>query len=397
MKNENKLTRVLFLIATHLMVAAIAGGITFWTLQQQMNRQTDPGMQKLQQVQQIIDQCYIGQAEAEEVIDGAAIGMVSAIDDRWSHYVSKEDMQEYLQQKKNVHYGIGITILQREEYEGFLVINVSPVSSAKDVGILPGDVLTHVEGQSVLELGITGTADLIKGEEGTVVEITVQREGQALTFYPTLGDVVDEVVSGQMLENQIGYIRIFNFNDRCCQETVALIEELMEQGAQKLIFDVRFNPGGYKHELVELLDYLLPAGDLFHSVHYDGTTYTDPSDKNCLPMPMAVLFNSDSYSAAEFFAAALDEYDWAVTVGEASVGKSRYQSTFTLMDGSGLNLSVGSYLTPKGVDLAEQGGLQPNIPVAVEEDLKWKIDARLLPLEEDPQVQAAVKYLLENS
>jgi len=156
---------------------------------------------------------------------------------------------------------------------------------------------------------------------------------------------------------------------------------------------VRNNPGGYKHELVQLLDYLLPEGVLFRSVSYDGVEEIEESDENCLDIPMAVLVNGTSYSAAEFFAAALEEYDWAVTVGEQTVGKSYYQSTYQFSDGSAVGLSIGKYCTPNGVSLAEVGGLKPNIQVEVNADTAAAIYAGTLEPAEDPQIQAAVEAL----
>ena len=142
-----------------------------------------------------------------------------------------------------------------------------------------------------------------------------------------------------------------------------------------------------------MLDYLLPKGEIFRSVDYAGREEITESDEKCLKMPMAVLVNASSYSAAEFFAAALEEYDWAVTVGEATVGKGYFQNTYQLNDGSAVGLSIGKYFTPKGVSLAEVGGLQPKVLSAVDEETAAKIYADLLPAEEDPQIQAAVKVL----
>ena len=162
---------------------------------------------------------------------------------------------------------------------------------------------------------------------------------------------------------------------------------LLEQGAEKLIFDVRGNFGGYVHEMVYALDYLLPEGPLFRSVNYKGVEDVEKSDADCLDLPMAVLINGNTYSAAEFFAAALSEYDWAVTVGEPTCGKGYYQTTIQLGDGSAVQLSVGAYTTPNGVNLTEAGGLKPDVPVAPAQTF--------VTVEEDPQIQAAIEALSE--
>ena len=167
----------------------------------------------------------------------------------------------------------------------------------------------------------------------------------------------------------------------------------MAQGAEGIIFDVRDNPGGYRTELVKILDDLLPEGPLFRSVSSLGIETTDESDENCVNLPMVVLVNGESYSAAEFFAAALSEYDWATVVGMPTCGKGYYQQTFRLSDGSAVGLSVGAYYTPKGVNLAETGGLVPDVEVPVDENTAAQIYAGLVAPMDDPQVLAALELL----
>ena len=209
----------------------------------------------------------------------------------------------------------------------------------------------------------------------------------------TRQSILREVASGKMVTDTIGYIQISNFNERCAQETKAIFADLESQGAKAMIFDVRFNPGGYVSEMVEVLDFLLPSGVLFRSEDYLGRTQEETSDAACKDMPMAVLINGDSVSAAEFFAAALTEYDYAVTVGQPTLGKGYFQQGIELSDGSLVNLSVGKYFTPKGVSLAEVGGLQPDIPIDVNEETMAEIYSETLAPEEDAQLQAAITEL----
>jgi carboxyl-terminal processing protease len=170
------------------------------------------------------------------------------------------------------------------------------------------------------------------------------------------------------------------------------VEQLMEQGAVAIIFDVRYNGGGYAEEMVKLLDYLLPKGDLFRTVDFMGVEDVDKSDAACVELPMAVLVNGSSYSAAEFFAAALREYEWATVVGEKTSGKGHFQVTYPLSDGSAVGLSIGKYFTPKGQCL-EGVGLTPDVPVAVDEETAYAIYAGTLDPMEDPQILAAVEAL----
>ena len=200
------------------------------------------------------------------------------------------------------------------------------------------------------------------------------------------------VVKAQLLDDSIGFITIYNFDERCAEETIAAIVDLREQGADALIFDVRNNPGGYKKQLVQVLDYLLPEGPLVRSEDYTGNIYVDQSNAKHLDMPMAVLVNGNSYSAAEFFAAALDEYDAAIVVGEKTTGKGYFQSAYELKDGSAVNLSVGKYTTPNGVTLAGVG-ITPEVLVEVDEETAYQIYAETIEPADDPQIQAAIKAL----
>lgn len=374
--------RLLLRLVSYILVAAVASAATFWL----------SGPSKLDELSALIRQKFIGEADVTAMEDAAAAAMVDALGDRWSYYIPAADMAAHNEQKNNEYVGIGATITVREDGQGMDVIRLEPGGPAVQAGILPGDIFYQVEGQLVSQLGITGTRELIRGEEGTDVTVTVRRDGEELTFQVQRQSILVDVADGSMLSDRVGYVRIANFDKRCAQETIETIEQLQEQGAQALIFDVRFNPGGFKYELVDLLNYLLPEGALFRSVSYTGQETVDRSDANCLELPMAVLVNADSYSAAEFFAAALSEYEWASVVGEPTVGKGHYQNTYTLSDGSGVGLSIGKYSTPNGVCL-EGVGITPDVVVEVDEKTAADIYARLLDPAEDPQVQAALEIL----
>ena len=175
---------------------------------------------------------------------------------------------------------------------------------------------------------------------------------------------------------------------------ISRIDKLLAQGAKALLFDVRFNGGGYKDEMVKLLDKLLPEGTVFQSEDYAGKTQTDTSDSACIELPMAVLVNRDSYSAAEFFAAALQEYDWAKVVGEKTCGKGNFQTGFPLSDGSYLNISIGKYYTPQGRSLTDIG-VTPDEEIEYDDETYAKLYYGQLPDEEDTQLQAAIGILTD--
>jgi len=378
-------------VLSYVLVAAVvyAGTTAYYFFGREP--QAEARYPKLEQLQNLIEERFIGEADATAMEDGAAAGMVAALGDEWSYYISAADYASYLEQVQNAYVGVGITITPMED--GYLeIIKVEKGGPAEEAGIKPGDVMIRAAGEDCAELGLEGTRDLVKGEEGTFVELTIRREEQEFCLSVERRYIEVAVAEYEMLEDNIGLISINNFDDRCADETIGAIETLMDQGATALIFDVRNNPGGYKHELVELLDYLLPEGVLFRSEFYDGTTEEDTSDAKYLDMPMAVLVNEESYSAAEFFGAALDEYEAAVIVGAQTYGKGYFQQTYQLVDGSAVGLSVGKYFTPNGVSLAGTG-ITPDVVVDVDDETFMGIYSGTLAPKEDPQVLAAIEAL----
>lgn len=348
---------------------------------------------KLEELMDKVDECFIGESDRATMEDAAAAAIIESLGDRWSYYIPASELQGYNETMNNSYVGIGITIQVREDETGFDVVAVEKTGPAYEAGLLPGDKLTKANGQEVAPLGTDGAAAIIKGEEGTTVEVSVERDGQELTFTVERRTILVTVAEAELIEGNIGLVTINNFDARCFEETKACIENMIAQGATALIFDVRFNPGGYAHEMVALLDYLLPEGEVFITEDYLGNRDVESSDANCLQMPMAVLVNGDSYSAAEFFASALRDYEWATVVGEQTVGKGYFQTTIMLSDGSAINLSVGKYYTRSGISLAEQGGLTPDEVVEVSDEMYLDIYYDKVSNEEDPQLQKAIEVV----
>ena len=392
LKKSNKIWKIICIVLSYLLVAAVAVGIAFVATLYHYD-----GISKLNQLESLIQERFIGEVNKTKIEDAAAAAMITALGDKWSYYIPASEYKAHQEQLENAYVGIGITINVNEETNFLDIRQVNPNGGAKEAGILSGDVLIEVEGQDVSKLGLNKATELIRGEEGTTVSLTVLRGEEKKQFTVTRKMIMVQVAKGQMLDGNIGYVKIVNFDARCAQETIAVIENLLEQGAESLVFDVRFNPGGFQTELVALLDYLLPEGELFRSQYYTGHESVDTSDAKCLDVPMAVLINADSYSAAEFFAAALNEYDKAIIVGEATTGKGYFQSMFPLKDGSAVNISIGKYFTPKGICLADVGGLKPEVEKTVDKETAAGIYAETLPVDKDPQIQAAVDALKKAS
>lgn len=389
MEKKTPFSEKIFKLLSYVLVAVLASCVTFLVCA------GGKFSSKLQRLETLILECFVGEVDQTALEDAAAEAMVNATGDKWSYYIPASQYAAYLEQMQNAYVGIGVTISANMGEQGIEILQVDESGGAYEAGIRAGDILVSVAQQNIREIGLEAASELIGGKENTKVDIGVLRNGEQLTFAVTRRTIKVTVAKGQMLEDGIGLVQIKNFDERCADETLAAVKALVDQGAKALIFDVRFNPGGYKSELVEVLDYLLPEGVIFRSQSYTGEESLSESDASCLELPMAVLVNGSSYSAAEFFAAALNEYDWAVIVGEPTVGKSYFQSTFELGDGSAVGLSIGKYYTPDGVSLADEGGLKPEVQVDVDDETKAKIYAGTLSPENDPQIQAAVTALKE--
>lgn len=348
---------------------------------------------KLERLETLIDTCFIGESDQTAMENAAADAMIRSLGDRWSYYIPAAQYETHMEQMNNAYVGVGITITQAEG-KGFQIEKVEKGGPADKAGILPGDLVTAIDGESTGEMTLDDAKNLVRGEKGTQVTFTILRGEETLTVPVTRAEVQTVVASGQMLPGNVGLVTITNFDARCAQETIAQIDDLMAQGAKALLFDVRYNPGGYADEMVKVLDYLLPEGDVFRTLDYRGKEDVDRSDADCVTLPMAVLVNENSYSAAEFFAATLQEYGTAFVAGEKTVGKGYFQTTFQLGDGSAVGLSIGKFFTAQGRNL-EGVGVTPDLPVSMDEDKEAELYYGMLDPQEDPQLQAALERLVE--
>ena len=383
-----------FVIAAGSFIAAVQYLNTRYAAALSAREEDSPVQAKAAEVQEIIETYFIDDYDEDTLADGAASGMVDATGDEWSYYLSADEVAAYEESMANAYVGVGITITEDAEAGGMRVEEVVSGGPAEEAGIRVGDLLLAVEGEDVLTLGIDGTRNLVRGEEGTHVNMHFSRNGTEYDVSVERRSIETPVVTGELLDGSIGYVKIDNFDERSAAETIAFVKDLIGQGAEALLFDVRFNPGGYADELVKVLDYLLPEGDLFRSVDYAGREEVDTSDASCVELPMAVLVNEDSYSAAEFFAAALQEYEWATIVGSQTYGKGNFQTAFYLSDGSMVNLSIGKYYTPGGKSLSETG-VTPDVVVDLDDEQYALLYYNALEQADDPQFQAAIDTLTQ--
>ena len=321
-------------------------------------------------------------ADLSKAVYSALDGMVEGLGDRWSYYLDPESYQDTLESRANNYVGIGITVSYDRE-DGLLVQEVTEEGPAQQAGVKAGDVITHVDGTSVAGDARYEATDMIAGEEGTQVELTLLGEdGTTRTVTCTRQTLKSDSVSSKLLDDGVGYVRLDNFYSGAASSLSREVQSLMDQGATSLVLDVRSNPGGYVAELIVALDYLLPEGPVFTERPRWGEETVYDSDAECVDLPMAVLVDAYSYSAAELFAAQLRESVQAPIVGEVTSGKGYAQLTFPLVNGGGLGLSVSAYCTGGGHSLIGEG-IQPDVELSLDDSGT------------DNQLQAAIDLLLK--
>ncbi len=329
-------------------------------------------------------------ADLEGATDKALSAFVDGLGDRWSYYLPAQRHQETIERRANSYVGIGVTVDSVSREEGLLVQSVTRDGPADKAGVLAGDVITAVDGVSIAGEGRETASDLIRGEEGTKVALTLLGEdGASRDVTCTRATLHNSSAQGRLLDNKVGYVQLSNFYSGSADSFQAEVDALLEQGAESLLIDLRGDPGGYVSELEQILDYLLPEGPVFTHKPRWWFKSVYVSDENCVDLPMAVLVNQHSYSAAELLAAQLRESAGVPIVGEVTSGKGYSQVTFPLANGGGLGLSTATYCTGSGRSMIGEG-IVPDVELSLSE-------GAVMGEESDDQLQAAIDLLRKDA
>ena len=346
----------------------------------------------LLQAQRLVDEKFVGEYDRDIHRQTTLNAMVEGLGDRWSYYLTPSQYQSTLAARANTYVGIGVTV-SREDPDDLVILEVTEGGPAAEAGVLAGDILRAVDGTEITPENREDCIAAIRGEEGTTVVLTIQRTDGTLEEVTVERRTIQEISADWILtEDEVGLITIYNFYSGVADSVTQAVEDLQAQGARALILDVRYNPGGYVHELVDILDLLLPEGDVFISRQYNGKEKVYTSDEAFVDLPLAVLVNEESYSAAEFLAAQLREAADALVVGTRTCGKGYSQMLYELSDGSAIGLSSARYFTGGGVSLIDVG-VEPDPTVEMTDEANAKLLNGVLPLEEDLQYQAAIRAL----
>ena len=358
-------------------------------------RDVDSRTQYFDALIDVIDDRFIGDADIDELLISAKRATVEALDDEWSFYLTAEEYERRLESMRNQFVGIGVEVIIEEDSGDIRILNVHRNSGAYEAGILVGDIIVSVDGESTVGLALDELREALRRPIDDTAIVGVIRESfdDILEKVVVYRVVFMDPVSYMMLDGNIGYVSLRNFDTGARYGFINAVEYLIERGAVAFIYDVRSNPGGQLAEMTGILDFLLPEGVIFISVSTDGGENRIYSDESFLDMPTAVLVNSNSHSAAEYFAALLREYDYAYTIGEQTTGKNRLQTTIALPCGGAVHLSTGEYLTKNRVSLREVGGFTPEFIVEMSEDDYLMLRRGELDIHDDVQLQMALSLL----
>lgn len=331
---------------------------------------------KYLEIKNALDEYYVGTVDEEAVSASAFAAMVAGLGDEWSYYMSPSEYSAYKLYSANQYVGLGVQVDKDAETGGLKITGINAGTPADNAGLEAGEIILSVNGQDITTMTVGDARSFISSNLGESVKLHIKnKDGDEVDVSVNCELVYTNPVSYSMRGGSVGYVKIANFSSGSAEAAVKAVESLLGQGAMGFVFDLRTNPGGLLSELAEFLDYLLPSGTMYISVDKSGAETAVESDSVCLDMPMAVIVNADTYSAAELFAAALQDYNWADIIGERTTGKSRSQQTVELSDGSAIHLSTARYLTPMRVDLAEQGGVIPDQSVALTATGDAQLDA----------------------
>lgn len=257
---------------------------------------------KFAQVKQVVDKDYIGDADDTAISDASSSAIISAIGDKWSYYMTAEEYKAYQMYSNNEYAGIGVTIQLDDKTKGFRITAVTSDSPAAKAGLQQGDIITAIDGEDVTGKTLSDVQSTIRAKLNKTLKLTIQDSaGKSQTVTLDCTVIYTDPVAYKLMDNGVGYVQIRNFETGGGSRAVQAVDKLLDLGAKSLVFDLRDNPGGLLSELITILDHLLPQGDLFVSVDGNGKETVTQSDSVCVKVPMAVIVNGNTYSAAEFF------------------------------------------------------------------------------------------------
>lgn len=351
-------------------------------------------MAKICQIEEMLDTYYVEDYDKELAEELMYTGLVAGVGDPYTYYLSADSLAEQVEKNSGHFVGIGVEIYAGDD--GYIVVSsVTPGGPAEAAGILAEDKITEVDGESIIGKTAADVSALVKGEEGTDVTLTIFREstGEVLEKTVTRQDIQVQTVSWRMMDDNIGYISITNFRENTHNQFKEALDTLEAEGMEKLVLDLRNNTGGLVKSAHEIGEELLPEGIMVYTMDKEGNREDTLCDDVYNDVPMVVLVNGNSASAAEILAGAIQDTGRGELIGTTTFGKGLVQRLFTLPDGSGLNVTIQKYYTPNGTSI-HGVGITPDYEVELPEEYAQQTN---IPAEADTQLQKAVEVLSEKN
>ena len=345
---------------------------------------------KLYTVRKIIDNEYVSEIEEENLVEGAVKGYVEGLGDEYTEYFTKSEMEEFKSEVQGNYVGVGIYMMQNTKENNIVILYPIEGSPAEKAGLKSGDIIKKVDDTEFTGEDFEKVSTYIKGKEGTKVKIEIERNGENLTFEVERKKIDLYPIKTEILQNNIGYIKVSSFDDDCAKEFKQTYNELNKSNKLKgLIIDLRNNGGGIVDEALDMVDLILDKDKIeLISINKKGEEEIKKSKSNpVINVPIVVLVNDNTASASEIFAAALKENGKATIVGEKTYGKGVIQELISLRDGSGIKVTIEEYLTPNRNKINKLG-ITPDKEVTLPDTVTsiYNIEKT-----EDTQLQEAIK------
>ena len=351
---------------------------------------TDDVIEKIDTLMQVIDYYYLYDYDKDEMVDAIYKAVMSSLGDPYTVYYTADEFNAFMESSSGSYCGIGVVVQQNMQTG--LVTAVRPYEDCPgyEAGIRPGDLILAVDGTEITGMDLNTAVALIKGEEGTSVTITLQRDEEVFDVEVTRRQIDVKTVNYRMMDDNIGYIQIEEFDEVTSDQFSQALDSLIEQGMEALVIDIRNNPGGILDTVVAMLDELLPEGTIVSVKDRNGTAqeYTSDADTK-LTVPLTVLINGNSASASEIFAGAIKDYGVGTLVGTTTYGKGIVQTAFSLSDGTGVKITIEDYYLPSGKSI-HKVGVDPDVEIDLPDELKTYVT---IPEDEDVQLQKAIEIL----
>lgn len=351
-------------------------------------------MAKIRQIEKTLDTYYVEDYDKELAEELMYTGLTAGVGDPYTYYLSADSLAEQIEKNSGHFVGIGVEIYAGDD--GYIVVSsVTPGGPAEAAGILAEDKITEVDGESITGKTAADVSALVKGEAGTDVTLTIFREstGEVLEKTVTRQDIQVKTVSWRMMDDNIGYIAITNFRENTYSQFKEALDMLEAEGMEKLVLDLRNNTGGLVKSAHEIGEELLPEGIMVYTMDKEGNREDTLCDDVYNDVPLVVLVNGNSASAAEILAGAIQDTGRGQLIGTTTFGKGLVQRLFTLPDGSGLNVTIQKYYTPNGTSI-HGVGITPDYEVELPEEYAQQTN---IPAEADTQLQRAVEVLSEKN